>query len=243
MQPVCHQGEVGLFLIVALALQWLPALGVDHIHAPLSRTWVRDSCLQVCPLFDISDPRIPSAVLSVALFQAAPGRLGLRSPFPSLVSWCRPPPPQPCQDGRLGIIPQGISVSHVGPAPSSPHTHSYQNNPPEVDLLSFSGHTGPLAPHCLMSTPILCGRGEGNGGRIWDTSVGHSSCLRHGAVRWPQTQLVAIPFNSASSMSLPPYCPGLDSGLHLTWMTAEAFPIGLHIAKLVSLPFSPLHCG
>lgn len=196
------------------------------------------------PLFDLSDPRIQSAVTSVVLFQAAPHRMGLGSPFPSPLSWCRLSP----SPARTIIL---ASFQMASPSPtcvllSPAHTPTLTRR----ILLKWALYRIILRPRVsfgssLSNEPHRCSVAwvNRNGGRTCDASVGHSRCLRHFAVHWPQTQLVTNPIQfcilnvSATLLSLPQLRPSsnLDD--------SQSLPIGHHITKLVSLLSSPLHCS
>lgn len=92
VQCVCPQGEDSLFISVISGLQWLAHSGCSaSIHAPFALTrlvakqFVFHSILSLT-----SSCQDLIGHMSAALFRAATLTLGLGSPFPSPLSWCRP---------------------------------------------------------------------------------------------------------------------------------------------------------
>uniref|UniRef100_A0A5F8A3S4 Regulatory factor X4 n=1 Tax=Macaca mulatta TaxID=9544 RepID=A0A5F8A3S4_MACMU len=92
VQHVCPQGEDSLFISVISGLQWLAHSGCSaSVHAPFALT-----CLVAKQFVFHSILSLTSSCqdligrMSAALFRAATLTLGLGSPFPSPLSWCRP---------------------------------------------------------------------------------------------------------------------------------------------------------
>lgn len=183
VQPVCRE-ERRSFPRCHVGPWWLPAVGVNHVHTPLSLSHVAQTVVLSSALSDLSDPRIRSAVMSVARVWSAPseGTSGVLSHHTLLVHTLT----ESCQDGHLSIILTGVSV---------PHTRSYQENPPEMDPLSDRSQ----ATRSLWTLTVKHTCGEG---ALWSTcpvGAGHS-CPRRFPAPWPRRS--RSPFHS----TLHPQC-------------------------------------